>query len=63
MNKIQMNDNMGVILFDIKGAIFGMNTACFKKYQFTPAMVCSDLKQSYLSIYNIFLGLDKMLED
>jgi hypothetical protein len=35
LNKIQVNENMGIILFDTKGMIFGMNSACFKKFKFT----------------------------
>lgn len=39
-----MNENMGTILFDIKGMIFGMNLPCYKKYKFPKTMVCYDIK-------------------
>lgn len=32
LNKIQINENMGIILFDTRGMIFGLNKACYKKY-------------------------------
>lgn len=63
LNKIQLNEHMGVILFDLKGMIFGINSTCLTKYKFSQTMVCLESKQSYISIYNIFLGLDKLLDE